>query len=156
MLSSRSLCYSLILLLFSSKCQTNVVTLLSAVNFRWCARPADKAKCTEFIKYVEETAKNKSLNVSASCVDGSDYDDCVTKIKSNKADFVTLDGGKVYEAGMLLKKYFDKWIAYNCFASALHNFVSFLAVVCQKTTWNEKVIFVSFDFDCLLFIYISL
>ena len=48
---------------------------------------------------MNKTALNKSLDVSASCVEGSSYDDCAAKIKDNKADLVTLDGGHVYAAG---------------------------------------------------------
>ena len=57
---------------------------------------------------MDETATNKSLHVGASCVDGSDSNDCITKIKNNEADLVTLDGGRVYTAGTFLKKYFKK------------------------------------------------
>ena len=48
---------------------------------------------------MNEAALNKSLHVSASCLGGSSYDDCAAKIKDNKADLVTLDGGHVYAAG---------------------------------------------------------
>ncbi|CAH3160551.1 unnamed protein product [Porites evermanni] len=58
------------------------------------------AKCRQFIQYVNETAQNKSLPLKVlNCVEGSTYDDCATKIKENKADLVTLDGGRVYAAG---------------------------------------------------------
>ena len=51
---------------------------------------------------MNEIALNKSLDVSASCAEGSSYDDCAAKIKDDKADLVTLDGGRVYEAGTRL------------------------------------------------------
>ena len=51
------------------------------------------------MKHVNETAQNKSLEVAIGCVDGSDVDDCVTKIKNKAADLVTLDGGHLYQAG---------------------------------------------------------
>ena len=69
------------------------------VSFKWCVTSSERAKCQDFIKYVNEIALNKSLDVSASCVEGSSYDDCAAKIKDNKADLVTLDGGHVYAAG---------------------------------------------------------
>ena len=58
------------------------------------------AKCRQFIQYVNKTAQNKSLPLKVlNCVEGSSYDDCAAKIKENKADLVTLDGGRVYAAG---------------------------------------------------------
>ena len=61
------------------------------------------AKCQEFIKYVNKTATKKGLTVAVlSCVNGSTSDICMTFIKDNKADLVTLDGGRVYEAGTRL------------------------------------------------------
>lgn len=62
------------------------------------------AKCRQFIQFVNETAQNKSLPLKVlNCVEGSTYDDCATKIKENKADLVTLDGGRVYAAGTNIK-----------------------------------------------------
>ena len=62
------------------------------------------AKCRQFIQYVNETAQNKSLPLKVlKCVEGSSYDDCATKIKEDKADLVTLDGGRVYAAGTNIK-----------------------------------------------------
>ncbi|XP_078349990.1 serotransferrin-like isoform X2 [Oculina patagonica] len=71
----------------------------ASISFRWCALPAEKAKCADFIKYVNVTARNLSLDVTTACVDGSDTDDCIAKIKNNQADLVTLNGRKVYDAG---------------------------------------------------------
>ena len=66
------------------------------------------AKCQEFIKYVNETATNKNLLVNVlSCVNGSTSDSCMKSIKEDKADFVTLDGGRVYEAGISFKSLFN-------------------------------------------------
>ena len=59
-------------------------------------------KCAEFVKYVNATAQNLTLDVAASCVNGSTSDGCVAKIKNNEADLVTLDGGRVYYAGKII------------------------------------------------------
>lgn len=45
------------------------------------------------------------MDIEASCVDGSDSDDCVNKIKNKDADLKTLDGGRVYSAGKMSQKY---------------------------------------------------
>lgn len=77
-------------------------SLTASISFKWCALAAEKGKCAEFVKYVNVTAQNLSLDVTASCVDGSSSDDCIAKIKDNKADLVTLDGRKVYDAGKII------------------------------------------------------
>ena len=72
----------------------------SSINFRWCAKSTEMGKCQEFIKYVSKTATKKGIPVTdLSCVNGSTSDICMTFIKDDKADLVTLDGGRVYEAG---------------------------------------------------------
>lgn len=48
---------------------------------------------------VNETARNKSLDVGVGCVEGNSIDDCVAKIKSDEADLVTLKGADMYKAG---------------------------------------------------------
>ena len=59
------------------------------------------AKCEDFIKYVNMTAQNQSLEVAVECVITDTYEECIAKIKSGKADLVTLDGGDLYTAGKL-------------------------------------------------------
>ena len=41
--------------------------------------------------------------MTVDCVEGSsaDHDDCITKIKNNEADLVTLKGAYVYKAGKM-------------------------------------------------------
>ena len=57
----------------------------------------EMAKCQDFIKYVNKTATKKGLPVAVlNCVIGSTSDICMTFIKYNKADLVTLDGGRVF------------------------------------------------------------
>ncbi|XP_068721818.1 melanotransferrin-like [Montipora capricornis] len=70
------------------------------ISFKWCVKSSlEKNKCDDFVKYVKETAKNASMEVTALCVVGISADDCATKIKNNEADLITLDGGRVYDAG---------------------------------------------------------
>lgn len=71
------------------------------IKFRWCALSAEKDKCNEFKDKVMAVAKNLTLSVNASCVDGSSTDDCIQKINNDEADLVTLDGGNIYAAGKL-------------------------------------------------------
>ena len=71
------------------------------IYFRWCALPGEKTKCDDFMKHVNMTAQNMSLAVKTSCVDGTDPDDCMEKIKNSEADLVTLSGGDTYSAGKL-------------------------------------------------------
>lgn len=78
---------------------STIQSALSEISFRWCALPKEKAKCDDFMKHVNTTAQNMTLNVKASCVDGTDADDCMEKINKGEADLVTLDGGNTYSAG---------------------------------------------------------
>ena len=81
-----------------------LINTATSISFRWCATKVEMAKCRQFIQFVNETAQNKSLPLKVlNCVEGSTYDDCATKIKENKADLVTLDGGRVYAAGTNIK-----------------------------------------------------
>ncbi|XP_020628634.1 melanotransferrin-like isoform X1 [Orbicella faveolata] len=70
-----------------------------SISFKWCALPKEKAKCLDFIKYANITARNVSLEVAVECVHANTHEECITKIKSGQADLVTLDGGDLYEAG---------------------------------------------------------
>ena len=63
--------------------------------------PKETDKCAEFIKYVDMTARNLSLEVAVECVAASTPEECITKTKDGQADLVTLDGGDVFEAGKL-------------------------------------------------------
>lgn len=54
------------------------------------------------------TAQEANINITASCVGGTSYDDCVTKISKGQADLVTLDGGSVFEAGRMSTTLFDR------------------------------------------------
>lgn len=73
---------------------------LAPISFRWCVlSAAEKNKCTDFMMYVRETTRNKSLNVDIGCVEENSVDDCVAKIKSDEADLMTLNGADMYKAG---------------------------------------------------------
>ena len=48
--------------------------------------------------YVNETARNKSLDVDVGCVEENSVDDYVAKIKSDEADLMTLKGADMYKA----------------------------------------------------------
>jgi hypothetical protein len=61
-------------------------------------------KCNEFKKALPGLAKGAGVDITASCVLGSSDEDCMKKIKDNVADFITLNGGKIYEAGELLTR----------------------------------------------------
>ncbi|XP_068721820.1 melanotransferrin-like [Montipora capricornis] len=70
------------------------------ISFKWCVKStSEKAKCDDFVKYVNETAQNASMEVTTLCVVGTSADDCVDKIKNNEADLITLDAGRVLDAG---------------------------------------------------------
>ena len=49
--------------------------------------------------YVNETARNKSLDVDVGCVEEDSVDYCVAKIKSDEADLITLKDADMYKAG---------------------------------------------------------
>ncbi|XP_067053786.1 melanotransferrin-like [Acropora muricata] len=95
----------------------------AAISFKWCVTEAEKTKCTDFMKSVNTTAQEASISITTDCVEGADYDDCATKISKNEADLVTLDGGRVFEAGkskdlvpIVSEKYGDKDVKYYAVA----------------------------------------
>lgn len=73
-------------------------------TFRWCAFEKEMAKCQDFVKLIPDlaNASNAEGHFSAgSCVKVTSDEDCMKKIKANEADLITLDGGKVYVAGIV-------------------------------------------------------
>ena len=88
---------------FEHKCFFKItifLIFLAPISFKWCVKStSEKAKCDDFVKYVNETAQNASMEVTTLCVVGTSADDCVDKIKNNEADLITLDAGRVLDAG---------------------------------------------------------
>ncbi|XP_051841510.1 lactotransferrin-like [Antechinus flavipes] len=64
---------------------------------RWCAISENELKkCNEF-KEALKTTKSPSL----ACIKKTSHMDCVKAISDNEADAVTIDGGFIYEAGLV-------------------------------------------------------
>jgi hypothetical protein len=59
-------------------------------------------KCNKFKEALPGIAQIAGVQITPSCVLGKDDEDCMKKIKNNEADFITLDGGKIYQAGTLI------------------------------------------------------
>lgn len=79
------------------------------------------------MNHVRTTAQEAKITVTTDCVDGASYDDCVTKISSSAADLVTLDGGRVFEAGRMSTRLFDSFLM-----------ISMELAICCKTAKNFK------------------
>ncbi|XP_074616634.1 melanotransferrin-like [Acropora palmata] len=75
----------------------------AAISFKWCVTPAEKVKCADFMKYVNITAQEAKISITTGCVEGTTYDDCAAKISKSEADLVTLDAGRLFEAGKTKK-----------------------------------------------------
>ncbi|XP_031560333.1 melanotransferrin-like [Actinia tenebrosa] len=68
--------------------------------FRWCTVTDDEMKkCEKFKKALPDLAQAEGVSISPGCVAGSSDEDCIKKINDNVADFITLNGGKIYHAG---------------------------------------------------------
>ena len=69
-------------------------------EMRWCTISAQEtSKCEDFKLAINKVASTENLSVNFSCVQGSKAVDCMGKIKSGKADLITLDGGEIFTAG---------------------------------------------------------
>ena len=72
-----------------------------AYQMRWCTvSDKEQQKCNQF-KTVLNKLGNDS-NVIASCVQDDSAINCMKKIKNGEADLITLDGGEIYRAGMIV------------------------------------------------------
>ena len=72
-----------------------------AYQMRWCTvSDKEQQKCNQF-KTVLNNLGNDS-NVIASCVQDDSAINCMKKIKNGEADLITLDGGEIYRAGMIV------------------------------------------------------
>jgi len=83
------------------QCSNLSILSIEPKVFRWCYKTNEKVKCEAFAKAIPMLANKTNIQESfdASCVMGDSDEDCMQKIKDNKADFITLDGGRVYTAG---------------------------------------------------------
>lgn len=69
-------------------------------EMRWCTiSDEETSKCKDFKSAIKKFASEENLSVDFSCVQGSKAVDCMKKIKSGKADLITLDGGEIFTAG---------------------------------------------------------
>ena len=69
-------------------------------EMRWCTISAEEtSKCNDFKRAINIVVPKGRLSVDFSCVRGSKAVDCMEKIKSGKADLITLDGGEIFTAG---------------------------------------------------------
>lgn len=75
----------------------------AAISFKWCVTPAEKVKCADFMKYVKITAQEAKISITTGCVERTTYDDCAANISKSEADLVTLDAGRLFEAGKTKK-----------------------------------------------------
>lgn len=71
-----------------------------AVPMRWCTiSDKETNKCNDFKNVSQAVATSAQVTVEFSCVQGSDAEDCMKKIKNGDADLITLDGGEIKTAG---------------------------------------------------------
>ena len=74
---------------------------MHTIPMRWCVlSDQEYAKCMDMENAVDKVAEELSMNVTFSCVNGTNAGDCMTKIKAGSADLVTLDGGDITTAGI--------------------------------------------------------
>lgn len=74
------------------------------------------------MNYIEITAKEVNKNITTDCVEVASYDDCATKISKTEADLVTLDGGRVFEAGRVSTRPLNSFLM-----------ISMELAICRKT-----------------------
>ena len=70
---------------------------MHTIPMRWCVLSEQEySKCMDMKNAVEKI----DTGVKFSCVNGTNAEDCMTKIKAGSADLVTLDGGDIKTAGI--------------------------------------------------------
>ena len=75
---------------------------MHSIPMRWCVLSVQEyEKCMDLKTVVDKVAEKViNMNVTFSCVNGTDAEDCMMKIKAGSADLVTLDGGDIKIAGI--------------------------------------------------------
>ncbi|KAI5628395.1 hypothetical protein C0J50_2885, partial [Silurus asotus] len=70
-----------------------------AKKMRWCILSEhERRKCADLAKALAATFPASTLYSQLSCVKAFSTTDCLSKIRNNKVDLVTLDAGEVYSA----------------------------------------------------------
>ncbi|CAJ0947950.1 unnamed protein product, partial [Ranitomeya imitator] len=68
-------------------------------KFRWCTlSDAEQRKCSYLARALQNVLSSSDPFSRVSCVRAHNTQDCMTKIRGNKADAVSLDSGDVYTA----------------------------------------------------------
>ncbi|XP_053326291.1 serotransferrin-2-like [Spea bombifrons] len=74
-------------------------SLASGKKFRWCTlSDAEQRKCSYLARTLQSVLPANDAFSRVSCVRAHNTQDCMTKIRGNKADAVSLDAGEVYTA----------------------------------------------------------
>ncbi|CAH2295378.1 melanotransferrin-like [Pelobates cultripes] len=91
---------SIFLYTLSVLCFTSILPhLASGKKFRWCTlSDAEQRKCSHLARSLQTILGPNDPFSRVSCVRGHDTKDCMSKIRGNKADAVSLDAGEVYTA----------------------------------------------------------
>ncbi|XP_056386626.1 saxiphilin-like isoform X3 [Hyla sarda] len=73
--------------------------MASGKKFRWCTlSDAEQRKCSHLARTLQSVLSSSDPFSRVSCVRAHNTQDCMTKIRGNKADAVSLDSGDVYTA----------------------------------------------------------
>ncbi|XP_069613815.1 serotransferrin-1-like isoform X2 [Ranitomeya imitator] len=73
--------------------------MASGKKFRWCTlSDAEQRKCSYLARALQNVLSSSDPFSRVSCVRAHNTQDCMTKIRGNKADAVSLDSGDVYTA----------------------------------------------------------
>ncbi|KAM5193997.1 serotransferrin-1-like [Mantella aurantiaca] len=76
--------------------------LVSGKKFRWCTlSDGEQRKCSHLARTLQSVLPSNDPFSRLSCVRAHNTQDCMSKIRGNKADAVSLDAGDVYTAAKL-------------------------------------------------------
>ena len=96
------MCISLCLLAPDHGAASLLHCTLGDVQMRWCYTSKEKAKCDELAINLNAKLNMTGMNITASCVEAKDVNECMDKIKDKDADLVSLDGGHIILAGLCI------------------------------------------------------